>query len=42
MIFNELTKNSNYNVEEVPTKPNGLQFRATVVYDDIEHEGYGK
>lgn len=42
MIFNELTKNSNYNVEEVPSKPSGCQFRASVVYDNIEHEGYGK
>lgn len=42
MIFNELTKNSNYNVEEVARANNGTQYRATVVYDGIEHDGYGK
>lgn len=42
MIFNELTKNSAYNVEDLPTRPNGYQFRATIVYDGVEHEGYGK
>lgn len=42
MIFNELAKNCVYNVEEAPARPNGQQFKATVSYDGINHEGYGK
>lgn len=41
-IFNELTKNSNYDIKELEAKPNGYQFKASVLHEGVEHEGYGK
>lgn len=42
MILNELIKNTNYAVEELPLKTDGNQFKASVSVESQEHIGYGK
>ncbi|XP_056642588.1 double-stranded RNA-specific editase Adar [Diorhabda sublineata] len=42
MILNELVKNTSYLIEELPIRSEGNQFKATVVYEGIEHVGYGR
>ncbi|CAG9861280.1 unnamed protein product [Phyllotreta striolata] len=41
MILNELVKNVNYVIEELPVKVNDNQFKVTVSYEGVEHVGYG-
>lgn len=40
-IVGELIPNLTYDVEEVPNRPDGRTFRASVMHDDIVHEGFG-
>ncbi|CAH1112185.1 unnamed protein product [Psylliodes chrysocephalus] len=42
MILNELVKNTSYMVDELPLKHEGNQFKATVMYEGVEHAGYGR
>ncbi|CAG9813364.1 unnamed protein product [Phaedon cochleariae] len=42
MILNELVKNTSYMVEDLPMRPDGNQFKATVVYEGTEYCGYGR
>ncbi|XP_028138815.1 double-stranded RNA-specific editase 1 [Diabrotica virgifera virgifera] len=42
MILNELVRNTSYTVDELSQKYDGNQFKATVLYEGIEHVGYGR
>lgn len=42
MVLNEMIGNSTYTLSENADEINGLQFKASVLVDGIEHYGYGK
>lgn len=41
-ILNELIKDLNYEIEIISNRSDGRTFRASVNYDGIIHEGFGK
>lgn len=41
-ILNEIIKNLEYEVETISNRADGRTFKASVTYDGIVHEGFGK
>lgn len=41
-ILNEIVKNLSYEVETISNRSDGRTFKASVSYDGIVHEGFGK